>query len=218
MEFNVNWDIVFSGTVAASTVVYAVLTWRLVSETRSLRKAQTDPQLSVSVESDRGDPNGRVDLVIRNHGGGAAQNITLEFEGDPTHFSETRPIDQVGMIANGIRYLEPHGSRRIPLGWLFGDGKFEKAMQEPWVFNVGYKDSLGKDKIDTFTIDFGQFSGLMITSSPMSKIAKGLESIEKQIKQLGHVAYGGHLHIVTQTKGELIRELEQKRRERKKRR
>ena len=70
MELSQTLIIAFSGVVAVSTVVYAVLTWRLVSETRSLRKAQTDPQLSVSVQSDRGDHGGLVDLVIMNHGGG----------------------------------------------------------------------------------------------------------------------------------------------------
>ena len=36
--------IFFSGVVAASTVVYAVLTWKLVSETRKMREVQTEPK------------------------------------------------------------------------------------------------------------------------------------------------------------------------------
>jgi len=35
----------FSGVVAAATVVYAVLTSRLVTETWALRRAETDPQV-----------------------------------------------------------------------------------------------------------------------------------------------------------------------------
>ena len=214
IEFNVNLGIVFSGTVAASTVVYAILTCRLVSETRSLRKAQTDPQVSVRVESDRGDHDGLLELVIRNHGGGAAQNITLGFEGDPAHFGTNYPIDQMAIIADGIHYLEPHGIWQIPLGWFNDEAKFERAMQNPWVFNVEYEDPLGNVKTDVFTIDFRQFSGLWFTSSPMSRIAKRVESMEGHIKR---VANGGKLHVITQTKGELIRELEQKRRERRQR-
>ena len=34
--------VVSSGLVTLATLVYAVLTWRLVSETRRMRKAQTD--------------------------------------------------------------------------------------------------------------------------------------------------------------------------------
>lgn len=42
------WLLVFSGNVAVSTFIYAVLTWRLVSETKRLRVAQTDPMVSVT--------------------------------------------------------------------------------------------------------------------------------------------------------------------------
>jgi hypothetical protein len=42
--------LVFSGVVALSTVVYAVLTWKLVAETRKMREAQTEPKVSVFVE------------------------------------------------------------------------------------------------------------------------------------------------------------------------
>ena len=214
MEFSVNWITVFSGIVAISTVVYAILTWRLVSETRSLRKAQFDPQLSVRIEIDRGDHDGLFELVIRNHGGGAAQNITLGFEGDPDHFGTNHPIDQMAIIADGIHYLEPYGIWRIPLGWLNDKEKFERAMQNPWVFNVQYDDPLGNGRTDVFTIDFRQFSGLWFTSSPMSRIAKRVESMEGHMKR---VANGGKLHVITQTKSELIRELEQMRRERRQR-
>ena len=214
MELSQSLIIVFSGVVALSTVVYAVLTAKLVSETRSLRKAQTDPQLAVSVQLDRGDRDGLVDLVIRNHGGGAAQNITLGFQGDPNLFDEEQPIDRVDIIAHGIPYLEPHGSSRIALGWLNDKERFERAKQSPWVFNVRYEDSLGNVKTDVFTIDFQQFSGLWWTSSPMSKIARGVESMEREIRR---VANGNaRLRVITQTKGEYIKEQEQamKKRER----
>ena len=47
------WLIVaFTGVVALSTVVYAFLTWRLVSETRRMREVQTEPRVSVRVEPD----------------------------------------------------------------------------------------------------------------------------------------------------------------------
>lgn len=39
--------IVFTDVVAASTIAYAVLTWRLVAETRRMQEIQTEPGLSV---------------------------------------------------------------------------------------------------------------------------------------------------------------------------
>ena len=85
--------LIFAGIVAASTLVYAVLTWRLVGETRRMREVQTEPQISVRAElSERGD-HGGIDLVIRNEGQGAAYKINFKFEGDPTYFFKDRPID-----------------------------------------------------------------------------------------------------------------------------
>ena len=75
MESSDNLIVWFTGAVAISTVVYAVLTAVLVCETRSLRKVQSDPQLSISLATDSGDLSGLVELVIGNHGGGAAHNI-----------------------------------------------------------------------------------------------------------------------------------------------
>ena len=41
-----NGNLLFSGIVAISTVVYAFLTWQLVSETRKMRKVQTEPSVA----------------------------------------------------------------------------------------------------------------------------------------------------------------------------
>ena len=38
--------LIFAGTVAASTVVYAILTAKLVKETRQMRRAQAGNELS----------------------------------------------------------------------------------------------------------------------------------------------------------------------------
>jgi hypothetical protein len=37
--------LLFSGVVAVSTFFYAILTWKLVSETRKMREAQTEPKI-----------------------------------------------------------------------------------------------------------------------------------------------------------------------------
>ena len=199
--------IALTAVVAIATVVYAIITGWLTWETRSLRKAQTDPLLSVSVEYDRGNVHGLIELVIKNHGGGPAHNITPGFQGDPNHFSAGPPIDQVDMIAHGILYLEPHGSWRIPLGWLTNEETFERAKENPWVFNVRYEDSSGKGKADVFTIDFRQFEGLWSTTSHMAKISRAVESMEKDIKRFANGI--GSLRVITQTKEDLIKEQQQ---------
>ena len=62
----------FTGVVAASTVVYAFLTWRLVSETRRMREVQTEPRISMSLALSDRFGSGGLELVIRNEGQGGS--------------------------------------------------------------------------------------------------------------------------------------------------
>ena len=108
MELGEILIIVFTGVVAGSTVAYAVLTWRLVAETRRLREAQTEPRVSMRLELAERVGHGGIELLIRNEGQGPAQNIRFHFQGDPTYFighGQQQPIDQIPLIENGLPYL-----------------------------------------------------------------------------------------------------------------
>jgi membrane protein implicated in regulation of membrane protease activity len=47
-------NVVFSGVVAISTVIYAYLTHSLVSETKKLRKYQIEPEIIITMEPKEG--------------------------------------------------------------------------------------------------------------------------------------------------------------------
>lgn len=124
---------VFTAVVALSTVAYVVLTWQLVSETRQLRRVQTEPRVSVRLELADRARHGAMELVIRNEGQGPAQNIQFNFQGDPTYFTKNGkrpPIDELPIIKGGLPYLGPEQSFRVFLGWLFGED-FDRANREP---------------------------------------------------------------------------------------
>ena len=61
---------VFTGVVAASTLIYAGFTGWLACETRKVRKAQTEPRVGVRVSLVDGS---RMILEIRNQGQGLAK-------------------------------------------------------------------------------------------------------------------------------------------------
>ena len=199
--------IIFTGVVAFSTVVYAVLTGKLVSETRSMRRAQTDPRVSVHVEANEQAGNSRIDLVIRNEGQGAAEEIHFDFEGDPTYFNNERPIDELPVLKNGLKYLGPQQEFRIILGYLLGE-TYRRAIEGPWTFKLRYKNVTGGQARDTYIVDFSQFAGLMTGGqSPLKEIEKHLGTIQKD---LNHVTTGFRkLHVLTQTKEEARREMEE---------
>jgi hypothetical protein len=43
-------SVLFSAAVTVATVVYAILTWKLVRETMLLREAQTEPRIEITAQ------------------------------------------------------------------------------------------------------------------------------------------------------------------------
>ena len=165
-------------------MVYAGLTWKLVSETKQLRRVQTDPRISMHVEPSRMAERGRVELVIQNVGQGPAKEISFGFEGDGTYFGNG-PIDQLNVIKNGLRNLAPHQEFRVILGWLNIGGTFERAKQNPWIFDVRYKSISESEACEQFVIDFSQFENLIAgVQAPEVRIAESIEKIERKIQDI----------------------------------
>lgn len=148
--------------VAACTFVYAFLTWRLLSETRKLREVQTEPRVGVQVEPNH--PSRGYDLVIRNTGQGAAQNVRFEFLGDPTYFRDSfggnapPPVNQLPVVKDGLVYMEPGYTLTFPLGTT-SPKEFDRATREPWEFRVEYENLGGKRRKNNCLVDFSQFKG-----------------------------------------------------------
>ena len=207
MDLSEILTIAFTGAVALSTIVYAFLTWRLVSETRSMRRAQTDPRVSVHAEANEQAGNGRIDLVIRNEGQGAAEEIHFDFEGDPTYFNNERPIDELPVLKHGLKYLGPQQEFRIILGYLLRE-TYRRAIEGPWTFKLRYKNVTGDQVEDLYIVDFSQFAGLMTGGpSPLKEIEKHLGAMQKDLR---HVTTGSSkLHVLTQTKEEARGEMEE---------
>ena len=194
--------VVFTGVVALSTVVYAVLTGRLVAETRTMRESQTEPRVSIRVESDLTGAPG-YELVIRNEGQGVARKISFEFEGDPSYFRSSwltkKPpaVDELPVITGGLDYLEPKQTYRFYLGNV-SEGEFARAVGNPWTFRTRYESIQGKRKSDTYVIDFSQFLGTFFEKNYLRELAGHMEGVRNDFHRLteGHA----RVQVVTQTR------------------
>lgn len=194
--------VVFTGVVALSTVVYAVLTWKLVTETRTMRESQTDPRVSVRVESDHTGTLG-YELVIQNEGQGVAKNVSFEFEGDPSYFRNSwllNPPPAVGdlpIIKNGLDYLESKQTYRFPLGTV-SEGEFDRAVVSPWTFRTQYQSIHGKRRSDTYVVDFSQFLGTVFEKNYLREMTGHMKAVRKDLHRMteGHA----RVQVVTQTR------------------
>ena len=147
---------VFTGVVAASTLIYAGFIGWLACETRKIRKAQTEPRVGVRVSLVDGS---RMILEIRNQGQGLAKNISFEFNNAPNYFDGELPVGQLPAIEKGLPYLETGQSFSYPLGTATSSA-LEKAAKSPWTFVVSYSDVAGHSSKETYNVDFNLFQGL----------------------------------------------------------
>ena len=107
----------------------------------------------------------------------------------------------------GLHYLSPNQSFRIRLGILLGE-TFTRAMQSPWVFDLRYKSITKRSLPDTSTVYFSQFENLMIVDmDPLSKIEQHMDNLRKDLSSLANGSQ--RLQVITQTKGEFRRELDE---------
>lgn len=156
------WLLVFSGIVAASTFVYAVLTWRLVSETKRLRVAQTEPMVSVTYHP-REEWINFIDFRIKNVGAGPALDIKFEVEPDFEYVKDKR-LSELNLFQNGLKYLGPGDERRFFLTSLTENGA--RKVESPFEVKVTYRGTIGGDKTDRYVIDFSEWEGLMQSGNP----------------------------------------------------
>src|SRR4051812_48940082 len=98
-------NLFFSFVVAAAAVAYSVLTRTLVSETRTLRKVQTEPKLAINIESSELGLN-FVNLVIRNVGQGAAHDLRLTLSKD-IEWMKGKWLSQRGLFKHAVPYFGP---------------------------------------------------------------------------------------------------------------
>ena len=192
---------IFSGFVGISTVVYAFLTWKLVSETKKMREAQTEPKVWVSICT-REESINLKDLVIQNIGMGPAYNIKFEITPD-FEYLNGEFLSNLNLFKDGLRYLAPNQKVQFFLTNMLENWK--KKITTPFNVGVYYQNSLGRKLEDHYTVDFSLLVGLAhVGEPPLQKIAKNVEEMRRD---LGHVSSGFHrIKTIVYTKHDIDEE------------
>jgi hypothetical protein len=202
------FNVLFAAVVAAATVFYALLTRALVAETRRMREAQTEPQVTIRVESSEQWINFLM-LIIENIGGGAAYELRLaatpDFEDVPG-----RPLSAFGPFKHGVRMLAPRQRISTLLVNIVGRASEIEHPEEPLAFSVRaqYRGALGKQYDESFPIDFKHLVGSRtLGKPPLHAIAGSLDDIQKTLSKLGGTAH--RLQVVAYAPDDLKCELDE---------
>lgn len=191
--------IVFSLIVTLSTVCYVFLTKSLVSETKKMRKVQTEPNIFINIKSKEEYP-GIVDLIVQNIGLGTAYNLTFDVNPDFQYDKECKFSD-IELIKKGLNYLAPNGKFTHFLTSVIG--RFEELREIAVEVSVKYENCLGESHQQKFLLDFSElFYTRRLGTPSFKKIADNLEKIQKDIHTIMFSSYP-RIKVIAYTKKDM---------------
>lgn len=170
----------FTIVVGISTVVYAILTKKLVDETRRMRKSQIDPEVSVSLVHNEISIS-FIDFKVENIGMGPAYDVTFKIIED--FQMERRNLSDVGFIKHGIKYLSPKQVMSFFIA-SFIDNPEELAKKEIKL-SVSYKNAIDELFDRTYILSFAQYSSFTkLGTPPLHKIANNIEKMREDLHSI----------------------------------
>jgi hypothetical protein len=173
-------QLIFSAVVTVATVVYAILTWRLVKETIRMRMIQTEPEVMVTAQLSELS-FAWINLVIENIGSGPARNVRLTATPD-FRYTAQKFLSESGPFKNGLTYLAPRQQIRI---LVFPENGWPATTEVPLEITVVYETAQGQRTKRLYSLDI---SGLADTKPfsvyTLKDLARQLENIERQLRDL----------------------------------
>jgi len=185
MIYNEILTLLFSGVVTASTIVYVILTAKLVQEGRIMRKAQVEPYIIAYLDiTER-----KADIVYlktKNIGQGVALNVRFKIEKD-INYPNSKPLASISYFKDGINYFPP---KREDKHLLFSfQGDVEKKAIDSIIFEVEYESILNEHKKHRYELKFRELTGkgnLIPPDTHIGYIGYKLEKIEKILEKVAN--------------------------------
>lgn len=176
---------IFSGIVMLATVIYAILTYSLVKETRHMRELQTEPRIEV-IACPKEEFVNIIALRVKNIGLGPAFDVCFRLEGESQTDGEKNLIQDFSrsqFLITGLRYLGP--GQELQTGFTQMTENYSGKIKARLAVEVSYKSATGKSYKETIPVYFEEFEGYGTLGTPhMYSIAKSLEKIEKSLDHL----------------------------------
>ena len=175
-------SLVFSLVVTVATVVTVWLNLRLVSETRRMREAQTEPHIQVTYKV-RDEWINLLDVAIRNIGLGPAYDISFELRSDTVSEKVNNlvaSLEKLNCFSKGLVYLGP--DQEFSSYWTnLTEGHETKLTARVHVV-CRYRNAIGVRYEMPCVLDLSELKGIRrIGEPPLLKISKQIESIAKNV-------------------------------------
>ena len=187
-EFNKNAGfigLVFSLVVTVATVVTACLNARLVSETRRMREAQTEPHIQVTYKI-RDEWINLLDVSIRNIGLGPAYDISFELRSEAINEEKNdliASLERLNCFSKGLAYLGP--DQDFSSFWTNLTDSHSSKLETRVEVICRYRNATNVNYTIPCVLDLSELKGISRIGEPaLYKISKQMESIAKNIDHL----------------------------------
>lgn len=180
--------VVFTAVVTLSTVVYAILTAVLVSETKKMREVQTEPKIEITLRPLESAIN-IVRLHIKNIGLGPAEN--LEFipsviSGGEDAEKLLDEFTETNFFKTGLKYFGPGQEKYSHYTQMTKN--HDQKIQSVLLFDIHYKSATGKKYCEKTVIDMSEMKGSYQLGKP--NLYAISQSLEKMQRDIGHTVSG----------------------------
>lgn len=177
--------VIFTGVVTISTIVYAILTWRLVSETRRMREVQTEPKIQVTLKPMEVAIN-IVRLHIRNIGLGPATNVKFcprVLAGGDAATTLLEEFTQTNFFKSGLSYFGP--GQELYSGYTQMNQDTNAKLESIFIFDLEYNSATGKKYKDRVIVDMSEQKGMYQLGTPnLYSIAQSLKKIQEEFSRI----------------------------------
>ena len=184
-EYSDALTVIFTAVVTLSTVVYAILTGVLVSETRKMREVQTEPKIHITIDSFEFAIH-IIRLNIQNIGLSPASDLQFEpsvIEGGESAKKLLAEFTESNFFKTGIRHFGP--GQNIYSTYTQTTVDFEGKSSSILSFKLSYKSATGKKYTEEIILDMSELKGRYQLGKPsLYAIAQNLENIQKDIHHI----------------------------------
>ena len=189
--------VLFTAVVTISTVIYSILTGKLVSETKRMRQVQTEPKIEVTIKSFDFAIH-IVRLHVRNIGLGPAINVKFDpkvLSGGPAAQELLDEFTQSNFLKTGLNYFGPGQERYSHYTQMTQghDGKIESVL----AIDISYESTTGVKYKEQAMIDMSELKGEYQLGTPnLYSIAKSLEKMQQDISHItsGYKKIGAQIY------------------------
>lgn len=183
MDINQILTLVFSGIVAISTIVYAILTSNLVKETKATRLLQITPDVQIYLEKAETDAH-LVYFIIENFGFGIAYDVRFTFIKDFEFYeSDILKVSNMGSVKHGLSSFYPKQRYKYFFTNLLTD--FENKINDKIEIQVSFKDIFNSEYKRNFVLRLSEILGTGMMMSPpdsfIGRISYELTEINKKL-------------------------------------